>query len=64
MSIGVVLEEKKEKYKFVHKIKNSSNRNFMKEVVKVLSRRLGIKIQVTLWEEVAIVVVQEHQKVK
>lgn len=44
VSIGEVLEQKKEEYKFVYKIKNSSNRNFMKEVVEVLSRRLGIKV--------------------
>lgn len=63
MSIGVVLEEKKEEYKFVYKIKSSSNRNFMKGVVIVLSRRLGINVEVTLWGEVA-VVVQEHQTAK
>lgn len=63
MSIGVV-EENEEEYKFVYKIKSSSNRNFMKGVVIVLSRRLGIKVEVTLWVEVAIVVVQENQKLK
>lgn len=44
VSIGEVLEQKKEEYKFVYKIKSSSYRNFMKGVVKVLSRRLGIKV--------------------
>lgn len=44
VSIGEVLEQKKEKYKFVYKIKSSSYRNFMKGVVNVQSRRLGIKV--------------------
>lgn len=44
MSIGVVVEEKKEEYKFVYRINRSINRNFMKGVVKVLSRRLGLKV--------------------